>query len=144
MTTINTSSLNLYSSPFALASKADQDKASEGATSVGVNLKTATSKSTATTAAAAGGQQAPAKTPAQQAIDQLKERIAETQKRLQEQMRQLAAAQASDAPPEIKAQQVMAIQQQISGTTAELGAEQASLMTLLKAQAKGSSVNTTA
>lgn len=142
MTTINTSSLNLYSSPFALASKADQDKASDGATSVGVNLKAATTKSTAT--ASAAGQETEEKTPAQQAIDQLKERIAETQKRLQEQMRQLAAAQASDSPPEIKAQQVMAIQQQISGTTAELGAEQASLMALLKAQAKGSSVNTTA
>jgi hypothetical protein len=58
-------------------------------------------------------------------------------------MKQLAAAQQSKAPEEIKAQQVMAIQQQISGTTAELGAEQGALMQMMQAQAKGS-VDTTA
>ena len=141
MTTINTSSLSLYSSPFTLASKADQDKANADATTVGVNLKATVSKPAQNTngsgAKSSGG------SPAEQAIEQLKERIKETQKRLQEQMKQLAAAQQSKAPEEIKAQQVMAIQQQISGTTAELGAEQAALMQMMQAQAKGS-VNTTA
>lgn len=140
MTTINTSSLSLYNSQFTLASKSDQDKASEGVTTVGVNLRGTTSKLTDTSKK----EPAAAKTPAEQAIEQLKERIAETQKRLAEQTRQLAAAQSADTDPQIKAQQVMAIQQQISGTTAELAAEQGSLMQLLQAQAKGSQVNTTA
>jgi len=141
MTTINTSSLNLYSSPFALVSKTDQDKANEGATTAGVNLRASVSKPTEATNDSSTGSSGGS--PAEQAIEQLKERIKETQKRLQEQTRQLAAAQRSKAPDELKNQQVMAIQQQISGTTSELAAEQASLMQLLQTQAKGS-VNTTA
>jgi len=141
MSTINTSSLSLYSSRLTLASKADQDKANPDATTVGVNLKATVSKPAQNTNGSAS--KSSGGTPVEQTIAQLKERIKETQKRLQEQMQQLAAAQQSKAPEALKAQQVMAIQQQISGTLAELGAEQSALMQMLQAAAKGG-VNTTA
>jgi hypothetical protein len=44
----------------------------------------------------------------------------------------LAAAQNSKASDQEKAAQVMALQQQISGTMAQLGAQQASLLSLMK------------
>ncbi|OQR32860.1 hypothetical protein BWR59_11445 [Pseudomonas sp. Bc-h] len=69
----------------------------------------------------------------------MQEQIKQTQKMLEQQQQQLAAAQSSKAPEQEKAAQVMAIQQQISGTMAQLGAQQASLMELMKG-----SVNTTA
>ena len=135
MTTINTSSLSAYSSVFTTAVRNDESTKSD-ATTVDVNLrgnvyeppKGAGSASSAETA-----------TTREQLIKQLQEQIKQTQKILEQQQQQLAAAQASKAPEQEKAAQVMAIQQQISGTVAQMAAQQAALLELMKG-----SVSTTA
>jgi predicted ribosome quality control (RQC) complex YloA/Tae2 family protein len=135
MTTINTSSLSTYSSAFSVGFKNDESTKSD-ATTASVNLRGNVyeePKAAGASKSEGGG------TPREQAIKQLQEQIKQTQKMLEQQQQQLAAAQSSKAPEQEKAAQVMAIQQQISGTMAQLGAQQASLMELMKG-----SVNTTA
>ncbi|MFK3798698.1 MULTISPECIES: hypothetical protein [unclassified Pseudomonas] len=129
MTTINTSSLSPYPTAFTTAVRNDESTKSE-ATTVNVNLR--------------GNVYEPPKADdsgmtREQMIKQLQEQIKETQKMLEQQQQQLAAAQASKVSEEEKATQVMAIQQQIAGTTARLAAQQAALLELMKG-----TVNTTA
>ncbi|WP_268799825.1 hypothetical protein [Pseudomonas huanghezhanensis] len=121
MTTINTSSLGSYSSVFAAGVKTDDSKASD-ATSISVNLNIKTDKAAAQEAL----------TPSQQAIQQLQDQIKEAQKRLLEQQKQLATAQNSKLPDAEKSQQVMAMQQQVSATIAQLSALQGALLELMK------------
>lgn len=123
MTTINTSSLSAYSSVFTTAVRNDESTKSD-ATSVDVNLRGNVYQ---TPKAEEGGG-----TPREQMIKQLQEQIKETQKMLEQQQQQLAAAQASKAPEQEKSAQVMAIQQQIAGTTARMAAQQAALLELMK------------
>ncbi|NVL29836.1 hypothetical protein F2S74_02045 [Pseudomonas syringae pv. actinidiae] len=70
----------------------------------------------------------------------MKQEIKDTQKQLAQQQAQLAAAQSGKGTPEEKAQKAMAIQAQISGTSATLQTLQASLLQL---ETQGG-VNTTA
>ena len=121
MTTINTSSLGFYSSVFATGVKTDDSKASD-ATSVSVDVRGVTSKAGASEGLS----------PSQQAIQQLQDQIKEAQKRLLEQQKQLAAAQNSKLPETEKAQQVMAIQQQITTTMAQVSTLQGALLELMK------------
>lgn len=127
MTTINTSSLSPYTSVFTTGIKNDGSAQSE-ATSADVNLRggvyTEPGKKT--------GEVAPPMSVREQMIKQLQEQIQQTQKMLEQQQQQLAAAQASKIPAQEKAAQVMAIQQQISGTMAQLTAQQAALLELMK------------
>lgn len=124
MTTINTSSLSVYSSAFTAALKNDESTKSDAATA-NVNLLGNVYKGT-------GKADEQPLSPSEQAIEQLQEQIKQTQKLLQQQQAQLAVAQNSKAPEEEKAQQVMAVQQQIAGTMAQLNAQQAALLELMK------------
>jgi len=135
MTIINTSSLGSYSSVFATGVKTDKSQTSD-ATTVSVDLRGTVMKSGG---AAGKAESSESLSPSQQAIKQLQEQIKETQKRLLEQQQQLAVAQNSKLPEPEKGQQVMAIQQQVSGTMAQLAAQQAALLELMKG-----SVSTTA
>ena len=69
-----------------------------------------------------------ATTPKEQMIEQLKEQIEQVQKQLQQQQAQLAAIQNSKGSEQDKAQRMMALQQQIAGTLAQLTALQGALM----------------
>jgi vacuolar-type H+-ATPase subunit I/STV1 len=126
MTTINTSTLSPYAHPLTVALKTDQSAKSD-AVSASVNLRgnvyTEPGKK-------AGEAQVP-ESPREQMIKQLQEQIKQTQKILEQQQQQLAAALNSKAPEQEKAAQVMAIQQQIAGTMAQLGAQQAALLELM-------------
>ena len=135
MTTINTSSLGAYSSVFTAAVKTDDSTKSDAKTA-SIDLR-GNVYDDPKAASAGGSGDAPSMK--ESMIKQLQEQIQQTQKMLQQQQAQLAAAQGSKAPDEQKAAQVMALQQQISGTMAQLGAQQASLMNLMKV-----SVDTTA
>ena len=126
MTTINTSSLGAYSSVFTAAVKTD-DSAKSDAKAASVELR---GNVYGDPQASGPSESGDAPSMKEEMIKQLQ--IARTQKMLQQQQAQLAAAQGSKAPDELKATQVMAIQQQISGTMAQLGALQASLLNLMK------------
>lgn len=124
-----------YSSSLAAASRNDgsikDETAAPKANLLGEIFKTPT--------VASAGETKAASSPSQEAIKELQEQIKEAQKLLQEQQQQLAAVQSSKLPEQEKAAQVMAIQQQIAGTMARLGALTASLLELMKG-----TVNTTA
>jgi Tfp pilus assembly protein FimV len=128
MTTINTSSLGAYSSVFTAAVKTD-DSTKTDAKTASVELR---GNVYGDSKAAGATESGDAPSMKEQMIKQLQEQIQQTQKMLQQQQAQLAAAQGSKAPDELKGAQVMAIQQQISGTMAQLGALQASLLNLMK------------
>lgn len=128
MTTINTSSLGFYSSVFTTGVKTD-DSQSKDITSVSVNLRGATTKAGASEDLS----------PSQQAIQQLQDQIKEAQKRLLEQQKQLAVTQNSRLPEPEKGQQVMAMQQQVTATMAQVSTLQGALLELMKG-----SVSTTA
>jgi Tfp pilus assembly protein FimV len=128
MTTINTSSLGAYSSVFTAAVKTD-DATKSDVKAASVELRGNVYGDSKASAATESGDAPSMK---EEMIKQLQEQIERTQKILQQQQAQLAAAQGSKAPDELKATQVMAIQQQISGTMAQLGALQASLLNLMK------------
>ncbi|MET0611664.1 hypothetical protein [Pseudomonas caspiana] len=133
MTTINTSSLGMYSSSFTANVKTNTDaKAAETKTgetsSVEVNLRDSVYQ---TGESAKAGASAPA-SPAQEQIEQIQKQIKEVQKQLLQQQQQLAAAQASKGSEEEKALQVMSLQQQIAGTQAQLATLQGALLTLMK------------
>lgn len=143
MTTINASSLSSYSTRFTVAVK--KDATAEVADSDASTTTDATSASASITATAAGGAggaggASDSSSTSEQAIAKLEEQIKETQKRLQEQQQQLAATQASAGTDEEKSARVMAIQGQISSSTASLATEQAALLQLQKS----GSINTTA
>ncbi|TDV60873.1 hypothetical protein [Pseudomonas sp. LP_7_YM] len=129
MTTINTSSLSAYSSVFTAALKNDESTKGDAAT-VNVNLRGSVYKDPQAKGTGRADEQP--SSPSDQAIEQLQEQIKQTQKILQQQQAQLAVAQNSKAPEEEKAQQVMAVQQQIAGTMAQLNAQQAALLELMK------------
>jgi Tfp pilus assembly protein FimV len=135
MTTINTSSLGAYSSVFTAAVKTD-DSAKIDAKAASVELRGNVFDDPKAGGASQSGDAPSMK---EQMIKQLQEQIQQTQKVLQQQQAQLAAAQNSKGSDQERAAQVMAIQQQISGTMAQLGAQQASLLNLMKV-----SVDTTA
>lgn len=128
MTTINTSSLGAYSSVFTAAVKTDDSTKSDAKTA-SVELR---GNVYGDPKAAGASKSDEASSPQEQAIQQLQEQIKQTQKMLQQQQAQLAVAQNSKAPDEEKAAQVMAIQQQISGTMAQLNAQQGALLNLMK------------
>ncbi|WP_296262117.1 MULTISPECIES: hypothetical protein [unclassified Pseudomonas] len=129
MTTINTSSLSAYSSVFTAGFKNDESAKSD-ATTANVSLRGNVYHDPQAKGADKAGDE-PA-SPTDQAIKQLQEQIKQTQKILQQQQAQLAVAQNSKAPDEEKAQQVMAVQQQIASTMAQLNAQQAALLELMK------------
>ncbi|WP_122665292.1 hypothetical protein [Pseudomonas viridiflava] len=140
MTTINTSSLGVYSSGYTAAIKTSTDSKtsdtkSDEATSVDVNLRGTVYQ---TGDEAKAGAAAPA-SPAEEQIERIQKEIKDVQKQLLRQQQQLASAQASKSSDQEKAVQVMSIQQQIAGTQAQLATLQAALITLMKG-----SVNTTA
>lgn len=136
MTTINTNSLSAYSSVISAGFKNDEPTKND-ATATNVRLRVNVYKDPQATGA--GKAHDAATSSQEQAIKQLQEQIKQTEKVLQQQQAQLAAAQNSNAPEQEKAQQVMAIQQQIAGTMAQLNAQQAALLELMK-----DSVSTTA
>lgn len=145
MTTINASSLSSYSSSFTVAVKKDATTAAADSDTSTTDATSASASTAATAAGGAGGAGAAggasdSSSTSEQAIAKLEEQIKETQKRLQEQQQQLAAAQASSDTDEEKSARVMAIQGQISSTTASLSTEQAALLQLQKS----GSINTTA
>lgn len=127
MTSINASSMGPYLNVFTPGVKKD-DGQSTDSTSEGVTVRSAFKP--VSDAGETGSSEATS--PSQQAIKQLQEQIKEAQKRLLEQQQQLAAAQNSKTPEPEKSQRVMAIQQGISGTMAQLTALQASLLELMK------------
>ena len=127
MTTINTSSLSAYSSVFTAGLKNDESTRSD-ATTANVSLRGNVYQEPG---AKVGETQAPA-SPREQMIKQLQEQIKQTQKILTQQQQQLAVAMNSKASDQEKAAQVMAIQQQIAGTMAQLTAQQAALLELMK------------
>ncbi|MFK3969631.1 hypothetical protein ACI2KS_02740 [Pseudomonas sp. NPDC087358] len=127
MTTINTSSLSAYSSVFTAGLKNNESTKSD-ATTANVSLRGNVYQEPG---AKVGETQAPA-SPREQMIKQLQEQIKQTQKILTQQQQQLAVAMNSKASDQEKAAQVMAIQQQIAGTMAQLTAQQAALLELMK------------
>jgi septal ring factor EnvC (AmiA/AmiB activator) len=122
MTTINTSSLAHYAPAFSAGVKASDDATKSESATATVDLK----------GAAATEKLQGSLTTKDQMIKQLQDQIKQTQKMLQQQQQQLAVAQNSKASEQEKATQVMAIQQQISGTNAQLAAQQAALLELMK------------
>lgn len=145
MTTISTSSLSSYSTRFTVAVKQDATTTaadSDASTATDAASASATPTTAAGSAGGAGGAggASDSSSTSEQAIAKLEEQIKETQKRLQEQQQQLAAAQASAGTDEEKSARVMAIQGQISSSAASLATEQAALLQLQKS----GSINTTA
>ncbi|KAA8695989.1 hypothetical protein [Pseudomonas caricapapayae] len=145
MTTINTSTLNTYSSSLTLTVKNPDAEATKAATASTTEAeKTSDQASTegGKAGAAAGGGSAGGSTKAalEQTIEKIKQQIKEAQKQLAQQQAQLAAAQSGKGTPEEKAQKALAIQAQISATSANLQTLQGSLLQL---QTEGG-VNTTA
>jgi predicted ribosome quality control (RQC) complex YloA/Tae2 family protein len=130
MTSINSSSMGPYLNVFTPSVKKDDGQPTDAAsaTSEGVTVRSVFKPLSDTSETGSSE----ATSPSQQAIKQLQEQIKEVQKRLLEQQQQLAAAQNSKTPEPEKSQQVMAIQQGISGTMAQLTALQASLLELMK------------
>lgn len=142
MTTINTSSLGLYPATLTATVKSNADaKAAETqsgdatTSKLSVELRGNVYQTDEDKKAGAAGPSSPA----DQAIANLQKQIKEVQKQLLRQQQQLAAAQNSKGTDIEKATRIMAIQQQISGTTAQLATLQAALLDLMKG-----SVNTTA
>lgn len=138
MTTINTSSLGLYPATLTATIKSNADaKAAETQSGeappskLSVELRGNVYQTDETKAAEA----APT-SPADQAIANLQKQIKEVQKQLLRQQQQLAAAQNSKGTDIEKATRIMAIQQQISGTTSQLATLQAALLDLMKGSVK--------
>lgn len=123
---INTSSLNTYTPTLTATFKAkDAAVAADTATSDAAKINVDMS---GTAAAGDSGEAAAPTSIKEQIIQQLKEQIEQVQKQLEQQQQQLAAAQNSKGSEQEKLQRIMAIQQQIAGTTAQLTALQGSLL----------------
>lgn len=140
MSTISTSSLSSYAAAFSVTVKKDDAAATPASTDAASAAEGDGKRSAvAVDATGAGGATASSSSDAtQQSIDQLKELIKETEKQLQKEQQQLAAAQNGNGSDAQKAQRVMAIQTQIASTTALLQSQQAALIQLI------GGVNTTA
>ncbi len=123
---INTSSLSTYTPTLTAAFKPKDatvaaDDTSGDAAKLNVDMS-------GTAATGDSGEAAAPTSIKEQIIQQLKEQIEQVEKQLQEQQQQLAAAQNSKGSDQEKMQRIMAIQQQISGTMAQLTALQGSLL----------------
>ncbi|MCI3944218.1 hypothetical protein K0038_01226 [Pseudomonas syringae] len=144
MTTINTSTLNSYSSAFTLAIKKPEVDADKATATSAVDAEAATDETSADgkTGAAEGGGTVggSSKSALDETMDRIKEQIKQTQKQLAEQQAQLAAAQSGKGTQEEKAQKAMTIMGQIAVTSATLQTLQGALLQL---QTDGG-VNTTA
>ncbi|RMM65431.1 hypothetical protein ALQ74_01297 [Pseudomonas savastanoi pv. glycinea] len=144
MITINTSTLNSYSSPLTLAVKSTDAEAIKSATTTTETEKTSDQASTeggkAGAAGGGGSVGGSSKSALNQTIEQIKQQIKDAQKQLAQQQAQLAAAQSGNGTAEEKALKAMAIQGQIASTSANLQTLQASLLQL---ETEGG-VNTTA
>ncbi len=134
---INISSVSTYAPILTASSKSKEETVTADAKG-GDSTKLTVDLSGATAEAGASESSAPTSVK-EQIVKQLQEQIERVQQQLQQQQQQLAAAQNSKGSEQEKAQRVMAIQQQISGTMAKLTALQGALM-----QAMSGSVDTTA
>lgn len=139
MSTINTSSVRIPPLTYTPAESASEkstkvsgkkDLADSGVNRLGNTLQKPGAAPPAPTQSSDSG------SVREQLVKQLQEQIKETQKMLQRQQAMLSAAQNSGAPDDEKATQVMSIQQQIAGTTAQLNAQQAALLELMKGSVK--------
>ncbi|EPJ80846.1 MULTISPECIES: hypothetical protein [Pseudomonas] len=141
MTTISTSSLSSYSTAFSVTIKKDPAATAAVPTATVATAEDDSGKPSTVAVDATGAGGATASSPsdaAQKSIDQLKELIKETEKQLQKEQQQLAAALNGNGSDAEKAQRAMAIQTQIASTTALLQSQQAALIQLT------GGVNTTA
>ncbi|KOP60498.1 hypothetical protein OX90_05915 [Pseudomonas coronafaciens pv. porri] len=135
MTIINTSTLNSYSSSLTIAVKTtDAEAAKATAASTTETEKTgdqaATEGGKAGAAAGGGSVGGSSQSSLDSTIEKLKQQIKEAQKQLAQQQAQLAAAQSGKGTPEEKAMKAIAIQAQISATSANLQTLQGSLLQL--------------
>lgn len=133
MTNISVTSISVYSKAPAVLIKSNSGTEDESKAAESDN-----SNSDSKVAVTSSGNSS--KSSSETAIEKLKEQIKETEKRLQQQQQQLAAAQADGGNKDVKAQRLMAIQGQISSTSAMLATQQAGLAQL----EKSGSINTTA
>lgn len=125
MTTINSGTVNIYSSAYALQTKTQTEKTDSEAAEASEVKKLDVSLQGATVGAAASSGST-----IEKMIEQVKKQIEETQKQLQELQQQLAAAQVSKQSEENKAIEVATIQAQIATTNAQLTTLYGSLMQL--------------
>ncbi|MCF5470634.1 FlxA-like family protein [Pseudomonas syringae] len=136
MTPINTSTRNSYSSSLTIAVKnpdAEKAPATAAATSTAETEKTgdqASAEGGKTGAAGGGSVGGSSQSALDDTIEKLKEQIKEAQKQLAQEQAQLAAAQSGKGTPEEKAMKALAIQAQISATSANLQTLQGSLLQL--------------
>ncbi|KPB77059.1 hypothetical protein ACKUFS_14180 [Pseudomonas cannabina] len=137
MTTINTSSLNSNPSPFTFVVKKPEADAVKASTTSATEAEKATDESTTVstevkTGAASGGGSVGGSSPSafDETIEKIKQQIKDAQKQLAQLQAQLASAQSGKSTPEEKAQKAMAIQAQISATSANLQTLQGVLLQL--------------
>lgn len=135
MTTINTSSLGVYTSPFTVSIRKDEaatavaDKTAATETDELAGKDSTQAANGAAPAGGAGGGAAADMN--QESIDKIKEQIKATQKQLQQTQKQLSSVQNGSGTEEQKAQQAMAIQTQIMGLNSTLQALQGALLQLV-------------
>ncbi|RMN48591.1 hypothetical protein SAMN05444506_102180 [Pseudomonas syringae] len=134
MITINTSTLNSYSSPLTLAVKTTEAEAIKSATATTETEKSSDQASTeggkAGAASGGGSVGGSSQSALDDTIEKIKQQIKDAQKQLAQQQAQLAAAQSGKGTPEEKAMKALAIQAQISATSATLQTLQGSLLQL--------------
>ncbi|ADD52991.1 hypothetical protein BTW15_27985 [Pseudomonas syringae pv. tomato] len=137
MTTINTSTLNSYASSLTIAVKPTDAEATKAAATATTTTETEKSSDQASTeggkAGAAGGGGSvggSSQSALDDTIEKIKQQIKDAQKQLAQQQAQLAAAQSGKGTPEEKAMKALAIQAQISATSATLQTLQGSLLQL--------------
>ena len=141
MTTINTSTLNAYSSSLSVTVKNQEAQAATAsATDDKKTIETDVAGANATAPAEGGSAGGSSKSALDETIEKIKEQIKQAQKQLAQQQSQLAAAQSGKGTPEEKAQKALSILSQIMATSATLQTLQGSLLQL---QTQGG-VNTTA
>ncbi|MGN2435455.1 MULTISPECIES: hypothetical protein [Pseudomonas syringae group] len=134
MITINTSTLNSYSSPLTLAVKTTEAEAIKSATATTETEKSSDQASTeggkAGAASGGGSVGGSSQSALDETIEKIKQQIKDAQKQLAQQQAQLAAAQSGKGTPEEKAMKAIAIQAQVSTTSATLQTLQGSLLQL--------------
>ncbi|RMO71339.1 hypothetical protein [Pseudomonas syringae group genomosp. 3] len=134
MITINTSTLNSYSSPLTLAVKTTEAEAIKSATATAETEKSSDQASTeggkAGAASGGGSVGGSSQSALDETIEKIKQQIKDAQKQLAQQQAQLAAAQSGKGTPEEKAMKAIAIQAQVSTTSATLQTLQGSLLQL--------------
>ncbi|SHM80189.1 hypothetical protein SAMN05216593_103229 [Pseudomonas asturiensis] len=141
MTTINTSTLNAYSSSLSVTVKNQEAQAATAvATDDKKTAETDVAAANATGPVEGGSAGGSSSSALDSTIEKIKEQIKQAQKQLAQEQSQLAAAQSGKGTPEEKAQKALSILSQIMATSATLQTLQASLLQL---QTQGG-VNTTA